>query len=137
MTLPVAPVVTLYPSGTLVTLNVYLPGVTSITSFPFSSTILPFAFVVNFLVLEFVPAAKAPLLLIVNADNASVREQIMEAVEQNTVSYHKKSQTMEEDRLDMIIEVRAKDDDALMHAISQLEGVTRCSLMSHDGEVTY
>jgi hypothetical protein len=44
---------------------------------------------------------------------------------------------METKQLDMIVEVRTKEGNALIDSIERIEGVTRCSLVSHDGEVTF
>lgn len=92
---------------------------------------------IGIFVLELLPVAKAPVLLIVNAGKASARADILAAVKDSTTVYHVKSQTVEENQLDMIIEVRPKDNEALVTAITALSDVARCSLVSHDGEVTF
>jgi hypothetical protein len=37
----------------------------------------------------------------------------------------------------MIIEVDTKDSSAMLTQVAQLPSVSRCSLVSHDGEVTF
>ena len=51
--------------------------------------------------------------------------------------YHIKSQTIETARLSMIIEVVVKDSTALLNEVTEISSVSRCSLVSHDGEVTF
>ena len=92
---------------------------------------------VGLIVMELLPVAKAPVLLIVHADDASVRAGVLSSVKANTNAFSIKSQTMEKNRLNMILEIRIKDDEKLIQEISSLSGVTRCSIVSHDGEVTF
>lgn len=105
-----------------------LPGIAVIASAVLTAGIL---------ILNAVPVAKAPLLLIVNADKKDVRADVMNAIADNTKVYHIKAQTMESDRLDMIVEVRTQTGDMLIDSVANIAGVTRCALVSHDGEVTF
>ena len=89
------------------------------------------------LIFHFLPVAKAPVLLVINSSEPAARGRILEAVKQNTVFHTVKSQTMETNRLDMIIEVRVKEDAALLEAVFASGAVARASLVTHDGEVTF
>ena len=89
------------------------------------------------LIMELLPVAKAPVLLIVSATDSTLLPRIEETVRKYTRRYHVKSQTLEPDRLSLIIEVDAKGSSAMMAQVAQLPSVTRCSLVSHDGEVTF
>ena len=89
------------------------------------------------IILEFLPVSRTPLLLIVNSDNKELREAVINAVKENTSTYKIKSQAMENSKLDMIIEVRTKNGDALIDSVSAIEGINKCSLISHDGEATF
>lgn len=88
-------------------------------------------------ILEYLPSAKAALLLVVNLDNQDAELQVEEAVKQNTKSYKIKSRNQCANGLDIIIELRTKDERLLFQKVSQIEGVKNISLLSHDGEVTY
>jgi uncharacterized membrane protein YhiD involved in acid resistance len=92
---------------------------------------------IGILVLDAIPVAKAPLLLVVNANDKGIRDDVLKVINDNTSVFHVKSQTMETNQLAMIVEVRTKDGNALIDGVSKLDGVTRCSLVSHDGEVTF
>lgn len=105
-----------------------LPGIALAASFILTVIILG---------LDAVPVAKAPLLLIVNASDRNIRDDILQAVKANTQSFTVKSQVFESNRLDMVVEVRTKTGNALIDSVSTIAGISRCSLISHDGEVTF
>lgn len=89
------------------------------------------------LIFNYLPVAKAPVLLVINASDPASRKQILEIVKKNTSFHTVKSQTVELNRLDMIIEVRMKEETALLEEILAAGCVTRASLVTHDGEVTF
>lgn len=105
-----------------------LPGIACLVSIIVSGLVV---------VLDYIPVAKAPMILIVNASDKSAKDAIMEAVKQNVKAYTVKSQVVESGHLDMVIEVRTADMDGLVDRVSNIEKVSRCSLLSHDGEVTF
>ena len=105
-----------------------LPGIALIESVVLTVVVI---------VLNRIPVAKAPMILIVNANEKGVREKIMEAVAANTKYYTVKSQSAEGTQLNVVIELRTKDSNGLVDNISKISGVTRCSLLNHDGEVTF
>jgi uncharacterized membrane protein YhiD involved in acid resistance len=92
---------------------------------------------VGILVLEWLPVSKAPMLLIINSDDKEIRESVINAVKANAKAHHIKSQTVNNERLDMVIEVRTKTPDELLSEVSSIKGITKCSLISHDGETTF
>lgn len=87
--------------------------------------------------LDYIPVAKVPLILIVSASDKNAKKDIIQAVEKNVKSYCVKSQVVENNRLDFVIEVRTSKNDALIDSVTNIENVSRCSLISHDGEVTF
>ena len=100
----------------------------------FAATILITLAVV---VLDYLPVAKVPLILIVSASDKNAKHDIIQAVEKNVKNYTVKSQVVENNRLDLVIEVRTSKNDALIDCVTNIENVSRCSLLSHDGEVTF
>lgn len=88
-------------------------------------------------IMELLPVAKAPVLLIVNASDKNAKQEIEGLVKTHTRYYHIKSQSIDANRLNLIIEVRVKDSGSLLDQISAISSVSRCSLVSHDGEVTF
>lgn len=105
-----------------------LPGIALITSAVLT---------VGIFLLNALPVAKAPMLLVINASGLQFKSVILEKIGENTKYYSVKSQTVQSGMLDMIVEIRSADGDSLVDSIASLEGVTRCSLVSHDGEVTF
>ena len=92
---------------------------------------------IGIILFELIPLSKAPMLLIINADSSVKREDILRCIKDNVSFYSVKSQTYESEKLDMIVEVRVKDDGTLLEAVNALGGIKRCSLVNHDGEVTF
>ena len=92
---------------------------------------------VGLFIMELLPVAHAPLLLVVHAEERSCQEAILNVVKTHTPRFHVKSQTIDSRRLNMIIEIRTKDHMALIRQMAEVPSVVRCSLVSHDGEVTF
>lgn len=105
-----------------------LPGIAMVASALITGGIVFF---------EMIPIAKAPMLLIVSADKGARREEIISCIKDNTFAYTIKSQTYGNERLEMIVEVRTKEDSQLLDLVNSINGIHRCSLMNHDGEVTF
>lgn len=89
------------------------------------------------LILNALPGNKAPMLLVVNAKDKAKREEIMRIVAARSKSHHVKAQTVEPGKLDLVIELRSNDYDKLVDEIGSIDSVIRCSVLSHDGEVTF
>lgn len=87
--------------------------------------------------LHFVPHASPALLLLVNAADPKIQKELENTVKANTLSYKIKSRNVGKHNLDTIIEVKVKDEAALIDSVIALEGITKVNLMTHDGEVTY
>lgn len=83
------------------------------------------------------PIARAPRILIVNTRNRKLEKDIMAIVKKYCKPYQVKSRTITPDKLDMVIEVRVKEEDKLVDDIASLEGIGTVSLLNHDGEVTF
>lgn len=91
---------------------------------------------VGLFIMELLPVAHAPLLLVVHAEDRTCQEAILNVVKAHTQRFHVKSQTIDSRRLNMIIEIRTRDHTALIQQMAEVPSVVRCSLVSHDGEVT-
>lgn len=87
--------------------------------------------------LHLVPHASPALLLLVNAADPKIQKELENTVKANTISYKIKSRNVGKHNLDTIIEVKVKDEAALIDSVIALEGITKVNLMTHDGEVTY
>lgn len=88
-------------------------------------------------IMELLPVAKAPVLLIIHAQTQDCKKDIEDVVAKHTKRWFVKSQTIETKHLNMIIEVRVKNSTALLSEIADIPSVVRCSVVNHDGEVTF
>lgn len=92
---------------------------------------------VGILVLNGLPVAKAPLILVVNASNLDAEARIMEVVKSYSKHCVVKSRNMTKTTLDLIVELRTGEGSGLIRNILEIESVESASLMAHDGEVTF
>lgn len=89
-------------------------------------------------VLDRMPVAKAPMILVVNADSAKEQsKEILNVVQKYSKHYKVKSRNITNGQLDMVVEVRTSDDESFVQEMSELNHVHSVSLLSHDGEVTF
>lgn len=89
------------------------------------------------LFLEYLPASSAPLLLVLNARDEKVEDEVTGIISQYVKHFRVKSRNLTKNGMDMVIELRIKNDEAKMvRAINELSGVEAVSLLSHDGETT-
>lgn len=89
-------------------------------------------------VLDTIPVAKAPMILVVNADMAEGKaDALVEATKKYSKYTKVKSRNITGGQLDMVIEVKVSEEEKLVEDISAIAGVNAVSLLSHDGEVTF
>lgn len=87
--------------------------------------------------LDKIPVAKAPMMLVINSSNIDAEKPIMEIVKKYSKYNNVKSRNMTRESLDIIIELRPKSESDLLKEILGTNGVQAASLLSHDGEVTF
>ena len=89
------------------------------------------------LALHYIPHTKPALLLLVNGTDPKVQKELEEVLKANTSTYKIKSRNVGKHSIDMIVEVKVKDETALIGRILELDTIQKANLMTHDGEVTY
>ncbi len=87
--------------------------------------------------LDKIPVAKAPMMLVVNSSNLDTEQKLLEIIKKYNIHNTVKSRNMTKESLDMIIELRTNAGSDLLKEVLSLDGVTSASLLSHDGEVTF
>lgn len=87
--------------------------------------------------LHYVPNAKPALILLVSGTGADVQEAVKQVLEENTKWYQIKSRNVSASGMDMIVELKTRQEDSLAQKILAVPGVENATLMTHDGEVTY
>lgn len=99
--------------------------------------ILALALTFGILLLDKLPIAKAPMILVVNAADLDAEEKIMDVVKQYSSCSNVKSRNMTSTTLDMTIEVRTSEGNHLVREMMKAEGINSAALLAHDGEVTF
>ena len=101
------------------------------------AVILSLVVTVGILVLDRMPVAKAPMILVVNTSDLNGEEAISSVIGKYVGHFTVKSRNMTASSLDLVIEVRTDEGGALVREIMAVPGVTAASLLSHDGEVNF
>ena len=104
---------------------------------PGLSMLLSFVVTLGIVAINMCPAAKAPVLLLINASSPAVKQDIMPIISKHSHSYTVKTQTAEANKLSMVIELRIRKDNDLIDELSAIPDITRASLIHHDGEVSF
>ena len=81
------------------------------------------------LVLDMLPVGKAPMM---NGEKA-----VLDVVGKYARYYKVKSRNLSKGRLDLVIELKVKEESALVSEVAALDGMLSASMISHDGEVTF
>ena len=92
---------------------------------------------VALLVLDLIPVTKAPMLLIVGTTDLDGEDTLLNVVKKYSKHYRVKSRNISSGRMDMIVEVRVREEAALVREACALKGMDSVPLLSHDGETTY
>lgn len=87
--------------------------------------------------LDKLPIAKVPMMLIIDSEDIDVEEEIIDIIDKYSSYCKVKSRNMNADNLNMVIEVRIKDEADCVKEIHELEGMRNVSLISQDGEATF
>ena len=101
------------------------------------AVILSIVMTLGILILDQLPVARAPMILVVNATDLDMEERIAEIVTEYDEHFKVKSRNMTASSLDMVIELRTGKGGELVRNVLRQEGVRSASLLSHDGEVTF
>ena len=101
------------------------------------AVILSVVITVGILVLDHMPVAKAPMILVVNAEDGKVEQQLSAIIRKYARYFHVKSRNLTSGSADIVIELRTNHGYELVQEVMATEGVCSVSLLSHDGEVTF
>lgn len=89
------------------------------------------------LVLHLVPHVRPALLLLVNGTDPKLQGELEQVLKANTVFYKIKSRNVSAGSIDMIVELKTREEMGLVEKVLAVPHVERATLMFHDGEVTY
>ena len=87
--------------------------------------------------LNYIPVAKAPMILVINAVHTLREDEITDVLKKRAAYSSVKSRNLTTTSLDLTIELRTKEDETLVRDIQAIEGVQSVALLKHDGETTF
>lgn len=89
------------------------------------------------ILLNFLPIAKAPMILIVNSKNLNSENEIMKCVSSFAKHTKVRARNISSTQLSLTIELRTADGGDLVKSINNIDDIISVSLLTHDGEVTF
>ena len=99
------------------------------------SFVLCIVMTILLLVLDLVPNAKAPDLLVLRAVATDIDYGELEKLLKGNCKYHKeKSRCIKNGEAELIIEVKTAKKEELLGALSKMKCLTQINCISHDGE---
>jgi uncharacterized membrane protein YhiD involved in acid resistance len=101
------------------------------------AVLLSLALTFTLILLDQLPVAKAPMILVINASDIDAENVIIAKVGEYVKHSTVKSRNLTSATLDLTIECRTDKGAELVRSLMDLEGVSSASLISHDGEVTF
>ena len=101
------------------------------------AVILSVVVTAGLLILDRLPVARAPMILVVNTVDPEMEEAVCAAVKKYARFFTVKSRNVTAQTLDLVVELRTEQGSALVRDIMHLDGVASAALLSHDGEVTF
>ncbi|MDE7324495.1 MAG: DUF4956 domain-containing protein [Lachnospiraceae bacterium] len=88
-------------------------------------------------VLDRLPVAQSPMILMVQGVYCDLENDISSIVSEYTKFYKVKSRNITPERTSIVMELRIKDGGGLVQRLGGIDGVEYVSIIDHDGEVTY
>ena len=110
-------------------------GIICGTGLYFVAFLLAVVITITLLLLERVSMPRSPALLVVNSTELETENALLPLVKEYSKNYRVKSRNLHLGGIDLIVEVRAQNEAALVQACGKLPGVTSVSLLAHDGEL--
>ena len=89
------------------------------------------------MLLDLIPVAKVPKLLVINADGLDTENAVMAGVKKYSSYSRVKSRNLTDKQLDLVIELRVKEEQQMLGQLSGIEQIRSVTLLEHDGEVTF
>ena len=90
---------------------------------------------VGILILDMLPVRISPWLLIINADSGEREDEVLAVLEEEKSRFRLKSKNLTSNGMDLILEVKAREENKLVDRLSGLPGIVSVSLLAHDGDV--
>lgn len=102
------------------------------------AVVVSLAVTVMILLLDLIPQAKAPQILLVNYENEKeLSEEVESIIKESSSTCEEKSVTITAGQVNAVYELRTAQGKELISKLSDLDKVYSVSMLKHDGEVTY
>lgn len=95
---------------------------------------LSFVITIALIVLNYVPSPKSAQILIVNCSRRESGAQIEKVIQEKTKRSLVKSKNITTNGIDMIVEFKGLDENMLIDALMEVEGVTNAAIVNQMGE---
>ena len=99
------------------------------------SVIASIVLTIGIILFSVMPSDRESLILVVNA-GAYIEEQIIDVVKRSCRSWKVRARNLGNGNVNLAIEIKTKDPQALLTRICEISEVTSVSLVEHDGDVT-
>lgn len=86
------------------------------------------------ILLDVMPLGRAPYLLVLNIENIEDEETVTDLINKHSSNVNIKSRNFSPNGIDLIAEIRTKEENALMREIIKHSAVKHASLVAYDGE---
>lgn len=87
--------------------------------------------------LDMLPALRAPCLMIVSGQDASLEGALIAIAKEHSASVKVRSRNAGKNGVEWILEMQVKNEKELLQKITALEKVSSVQLMTHDGDVRF
>lgn len=101
------------------------------------AVILSLIMTIGILILNKIPVAKAPMILVVNASSADVEDKLTETIKKYAKYVNVKSRNLTANEIDLTYELRTNNGKELVQECLKVKGVSSASLLNHEGEVNF
>lgn len=85
--------------------------------------------------LDQLPMAQAQKVLVIQASAKDMEDAIIKNIAQYAKNYKIKSKNISQEGLNMVVEIRVREDSILLQSLSDMETVEYVSLLDYDGEI--
>lgn len=99
------------------------------------AVILAVLVTVGILLLDMLPMRRSPYIIIINTNAKESEQEIDSVMKKNKAVYRIKSKNLTKGGMDLILEVKAKEESVIVDEISELASVDSVSMLMCSGEV--
>lgn len=85
--------------------------------------------------LDQLPMAQAQKVLVIQASAKDMEDVIIKNIAQYAKNYKIKSKNISQEGLNMVVEIKVREDSILLQSLSDMETVDYVSLLDYDGEI--